>query len=256
MLQEQAREYRAEAYQLQSVGDLIRALSLYQKAVEIDPLYVEAHNDIGVIYEKQGNLEEAKRSYERALEIDAKFMPAHTNLAFLYEKTGDIQKATYHWKQRYIQGRKGEYWHEVARQHLLKLGTYPEVRKEMMEEEAARLSRELSYQKERRRLEIIEEARLHFNIGNRAFKEGAYQDAIENLRKVLSLNPDDRQLQEEASKVLRQAISLDLKQNAFTSTKDALDYISKDDYLSAAERLKKALSAVFRITQEDFSQKK
>ncbi|MCF7875150.1 MAG: tetratricopeptide repeat protein [Candidatus Omnitrophica bacterium] len=254
LTQEQSRKYRKKGYRLQSMGDLEAALPFYQKAVEIDPGYVQAYNDLGVLYEMEGVLGEAEQYYKQALAIDPDFMPAHTNLAFLYEKKNNIKKATDHWKKRYIKGKKGDYWKEVARQHLLKLGTYPEVRKEMMEEKAASLSRELIYQREQKRLEVLEEAKLHFKLGERAFQEKDYPVAIKELRKVLSLNPSDLELKTKARKVFKRAKRFQLRQEAFVNAKDALDYMENNDYLSATAKLKSALNAVFRITQSESAQ--
>lgn len=249
---ERAREYRSEGYKLQSVGEIGRALPLYQKAIELDPLYAEAYNDIGVIYEKQGRLYDAEEYYKKALEINPDFMPVHTNLAFLYEAMGNIGKATYHWEQRYIRGQKGEYWHEVARQHLVTLGTYPEIRRERLEREAADLSRRLAYKREQERLEVLDEAKLYFSLGRQAFQEGAYANAIKNMNTVLSLDPADYKLQDKARSIIRESEHLRIRQIAFTNARDALEFIRHDDYGSAVERLQEALSASLRITREDF----
>lgn len=254
MLADQARQYRSKGYKFQTMGDFKSALSFYQKAVELDPTYAQVYNDIGVIFENRGQLKEAEKYYKKALEIKPDLMSAYTNLAFLSEKKGDIKKATYYWKKRYTQGKKGDYWREVARQHLLKLGTYPEVRKEIMEEKASKLSREVVYQREQKRLEIIEEARLYFRLGEKSFQERDYSGAIEELEKVLSLNPNDQELKEKTRKIMKKARDLHLKQSAFTNTKNALKYIENNDYLSAAERLKNALTAVYRISQKELSQ--
>lgn len=253
LLNEQARQYRKEGYRNQSGGRMSQALSFYQKAVELDPFYFEVYNDIGVVYEKQGRLGEAEAYYQKALEINSGFMPAYTNLAFLYEKMGDIPKAVEHWKERYIRGRKGEYWHEIARQRLLELGGYPEIKRKKMEKAAIRLSRELVYQREQERLEVIEEAKLHFDLGRKAFQEGVYSDAISHLNTVLALEPADQDLNQRTEKMLEEAESLQRRQRALLNTKDALDYMEGADYLSAAERLQRALEEIFRITQKDFS---
>ncbi|MCF7869707.1 MAG: tetratricopeptide repeat protein [Candidatus Omnitrophica bacterium] len=253
---QQARDYRKKGYRLQSRGDLGGALSFYQKAVGLNSDYVQAHNDLGVIYEMQGQLDEAEKYYQKALKINPDFMPAHANLALLYEKKNDIRKATYHWKKRYLKGKKGDYWQEVARQHLLKLGTYPQVRKEMMEEKAANLSKELVYQREQKRLEIIEEAKLHFKLGQRAFEERDYKTATEELGKVISLKSSDLELQEKAKKIMEKSKDFYLKQSALVDIKDALECIKDNNYFSAADKLKNALDSVFRITQEEISQKR
>jgi Flp pilus assembly protein TadD len=256
LTQQQAKQYRMQGYRLQAMGDLDEALSFYQKAIHLDPSYTQAYNDIGVVYENMEQEEKALDYYHHALKVDPNFLPSYTNLAFLYEKRGDIRNATKYWKARYIRGQKGDYWREVARQHLLKLGTYPEVRKEILEEKAARLSRELVYHREQQRLQVIEEAKLHMSLGEEAFRRGEYETAIKELNTVLSLDPEDQKIQERARKVLKEARILFLKQDAFVSTKDALEYIKNSDYTSAAERLKRALTAVFRVTQEDISQKR
>ncbi len=254
MLVAQAQHYRSEGYKFQSLGDVDRALSFYQKAVDLDPTYAQAYNDIGVIFENQGQLDRAEKYYKKALEMDSDLMAAHTNLAFVYEKKGNIKKATYYWKKRYLQGTKGDYWREVARQHLLKLGTYPEIRKEIIAKKAANLSRKITKQREQKRLEVAEERKLYFKLGERAFQEKDYLGAIEELEKFFSLNPTNPKIKEKAREIIKKSKHFNLRQSALTNTKDALEYMRNNDYLSAAERLKNALTAVYRISQEELSQ--
>ena len=42
----------------------------WQKAVEIDPTYPSAWNNLAIAYEQQGNFEQAQKAYEKALELD------------------------------------------------------------------------------------------------------------------------------------------------------------------------------------------
>jgi len=247
----QAKNYRDEGYRLQSMGDLSGALVSYQKAVQIDPQYTQAVNDLGVVYESLGDFENARIMYEKTVELDPDYLPAYTNLAFLYEKMGDVKQASYYWRKRYISGEQGDYWWEVSRQHLLKLGSYPQIRQEMLEEDASRLSRELIYLREQDRLMAVEEAKLHFDLGNNALEAGDYEIAAKEFRTVLSLNAPDAKLRAIARKLYAQAERLQLREQAYSYTKNALDYIENDDYLSAGGKLKEALTAVFRITQQE-----
>jgi Flp pilus assembly protein TadD len=247
----EARAYRERGYRLQSVGDFSGALMNYEKAVQIDPNYAEVHNDLGVIHESMGDEKKALMMYKKALDIDPDHLGTYTNLAFLYEKLGDIENATLYWKKRYLAGQQGEYWWEVARQHLLKLGTYPEVRKAVLEQEAARLSRDLIYKHEQEKLKLIEEARLHFDLGSNAFRAKDYDTAVKEFRTVLSLNAPDDKINNDSHKFMTQAQRLLLREQAYTNTKNALEYIEKDDYLSAGDKLKSALTAVFRVTQTE-----
>jgi Flp pilus assembly protein TadD len=46
------------------------AIYRWQRAVEIDPRYAEAYNDLAIAYEHEGDFEKARLSYEKALEIE------------------------------------------------------------------------------------------------------------------------------------------------------------------------------------------
>ena len=46
------------------------AIYRWEKAVEIDPTYAAAHNDLAIAYEHEGQLDKARKAYERALELD------------------------------------------------------------------------------------------------------------------------------------------------------------------------------------------
>ncbi len=42
----------------------------WQKAVEIDPTYGEAWNDLGIGYEQLGQFDDARKAYEKALAVE------------------------------------------------------------------------------------------------------------------------------------------------------------------------------------------
>ena len=46
------------------------AIYRWEKAIEIDPTYAAAYNNLAVAYEHEGMLDKAREAYERALEID------------------------------------------------------------------------------------------------------------------------------------------------------------------------------------------
>jgi len=250
LMLEDAKAYRDQGYRLQSLGDLKEALVYYQKAIELDPIFTQAYNDLGVVYESLGNEKRAEEMYKKVLDLDPGYLGAYTNLAFLYEKMGDVKNASFYWQRRYELGEKGEYWWEVSRQHLLKLGTYPELKKERLEKAAARLSRELNFKREQARLRLLEEAKLHLDIASQAFKEADYTAAIKESNMVLSLNPPNEELKARAREIAQASERLRFKEKAFADTNNALEYMKSGDYLSAGEKLKSALEATFRISQE------
>jgi len=46
------------------------AIYRWERAVEIDPSYAAAHNDLAIAYEHEGEFAKAKASYEKALELE------------------------------------------------------------------------------------------------------------------------------------------------------------------------------------------
>jgi tetratricopeptide (TPR) repeat protein len=250
IVKSEAQAYREEGYKSQSMGDLKTALTYYQKAVQMDDKYFEAINDLGVVYEAMGEGDKAVDMYKGALKIKEDYLPAYSNLAFYYEKSGDVKLASSFWRKRYEMGIKGEYWTEVAKQHLLALGDYPELRKEKLEAQALTLSKDLAYKREQARLKNLEEAKLHFYVGSNLFLKNDYRACFKELETVLSLNPDDADLIKKTNDLYKQAKRSYAKDQAVAYTQEALNYLKADDYLSAGEKLKSALSATFNVSQD------
>ncbi|MCP4652377.1 MAG: tetratricopeptide repeat protein [Candidatus Omnitrophica bacterium] len=248
---EQSREYRELGYKLQMKGSADEAMAYYQKAIEMDPQYAEAHNDLGVIYENMGDFDNALLEYKRALEIDSNYLPVYTNLAFLYEKRGNVLNASHYWKKRYDLGQEGDYWWEVSRQHLLKLGTYPQLRRERLERQAASLSQNLVYDREQKRLKTIDEARLHLEVGVGFLKRGDHKAAIKEFETAGFLNPADPDLSMQIQDFYRKALQMVNKEEAKDNAEQALKHIDKEDYLSAGDKLKESLTSVLLISQEE-----
>jgi Flp pilus assembly protein TadD len=45
------------------------AIYRWEKAVELDPTYAAAYNDLAIAYEHEGQLDKARKAYEKALEL-------------------------------------------------------------------------------------------------------------------------------------------------------------------------------------------
>jgi len=67
------------------------ALYRWQKAVEIDPTYAAAWNNLAIAYEHEGKFEDAKKAYEKALELDPKNLMIRQNYD-LFKEINDRTK--------------------------------------------------------------------------------------------------------------------------------------------------------------------
>jgi Tfp pilus assembly protein PilF len=63
----------------------------WQKAVEIDPTYAAAWNNLAVAFEQQGNFEKAREAYEKAVELDPKNLLLRQNYD-LFKEINDRTK--------------------------------------------------------------------------------------------------------------------------------------------------------------------
>lgn len=121
-LREEAVTYRVQGYEAQRRGEKTSALSLYQKATQLDPSYPTPHNDAGVLLEEAGRLEEAQRAYQQALSLNPNYLEAHANLAMLYERLDQKARAISHWMRRYQLGEPSDPWTARAKERLVALG--------------------------------------------------------------------------------------------------------------------------------------
>jgi Flp pilus assembly protein TadD len=66
------------------------AIYRWEKAVELDPTYAAAYNDLAIAYEHEGQLEKARKAYEKALEL----APNNAQIRQNYELFKEINDRT------------------------------------------------------------------------------------------------------------------------------------------------------------------
>ena len=65
----------------------------YTECLKINSRSVDAHNNLGILFNQFGKFQESIRCYEKAIEINPNFFPAHNNLGFVLSKLGKYKKA-------------------------------------------------------------------------------------------------------------------------------------------------------------------
>jgi tetratricopeptide (TPR) repeat protein len=74
-------------------GQYDRAISDFNKALEINPGYAEAYNNRGVAYGFKGQHDKAISDYSKAIEIDPEGVKAYHNRAWQYTLKGQFDQA-------------------------------------------------------------------------------------------------------------------------------------------------------------------
>lgn len=87
------KEHFNKAVTLQDKGLLDEALSLYKKAIEMNPYAAEAYFNIGVIYQEKGLSDKAALNYEIAIGLNKDFLEAHHNLGVVFKEKGIFHEA-------------------------------------------------------------------------------------------------------------------------------------------------------------------
>ena len=191
------RIYREEGYLLQSKGDLDGAMTLYQKAAQIDPSYAVVYNDLGVVYEAKGMLDRAEESYLKAIKIDPKFLSPYSNLAIFYENKRDLDQAKIYWEKRVRLGSGEDAWTQKARKRLedIRLVLSDRPLEDIREREVASFLKDIENQKQifgegnkGRSLRLFEKAKM-------SFEAGEYAAAIKEALDAQQLDPSNKDIE-------------------------------------------------------------
>ena len=74
-------------------GDFDRALALYRESLEIDPVQVSVHSNLGVVLYSMGRLDDALVQYAHALELNPDFVDALSNQGLALTDLGRLDEA-------------------------------------------------------------------------------------------------------------------------------------------------------------------
>ncbi|MBM4273474.1 MAG: tetratricopeptide repeat protein [Deltaproteobacteria bacterium] len=100
---DQARNLFRQALDLDfGVENILKKEQLYRRAVELCPTYVEAHNNLGDVYEHQGRFDEAIAQYKEAVRLKPEAPEPYLGLGDVYFKTNRHEEA----RRWYEEGRK------------------------------------------------------------------------------------------------------------------------------------------------------
>lgn len=193
-LQRQARIYRVQGLQQQDMGNLDAAMSFYQKAIELDPSYSVAYNDLGIIYEAKGMADRAEDSYQKAVTVDPIYLSSYSNLAALYEAKGDLNKAASYWKKRVELGLPNDKWTQKAKERfdaLMRLS--PAFKQEVLKQQVLDLDKKVAELKKFKKQEDLKKAKEHVGSARKLYNGAEYNKAMHEVKLALFLDPQEKE---------------------------------------------------------------
>jgi len=87
------RELFYTALSQQKQGEKEQAIKGYKKIIEMDPMNVEAHTNLGVIYKNMGKLGQAVKEFQTVLSMNPRHENAHNNLGVIFYVQGNLKTA-------------------------------------------------------------------------------------------------------------------------------------------------------------------
>lgn len=83
----QALDFFSQAYKTEQAGDFVAAIELYRRAIDLNPHYSYAYNNLGnLLSEDSAKYNEAEADYRKAIELNPTYADAYNNLGFLLSK--------------------------------------------------------------------------------------------------------------------------------------------------------------------------
>ncbi|MCP4269661.1 MAG: tetratricopeptide repeat protein [Candidatus Brocadiaceae bacterium] len=77
----------------QKLGNIANAIKEYETVLTLDPDNAETHNNMGVIYREQNNLDKAAEHYQYVVSLNPGMEEAHNNLGVIYYIRGNFREA-------------------------------------------------------------------------------------------------------------------------------------------------------------------
>ena len=208
-LSSQARQYREDGLEKQRMGNLAEAMSLYQKAVVLDPGYAVAWNDLGIIYEAAGSPDRAKESYLRAIKIDPGYLSAYTNIALLYEGQRDLDRAAFYWAKRAELGSFDDPWTQKAAYRFkdIRAVLSDSSIADTQEAEVLELIKDVSIYKSAINSNDKLMAQDHFNKARQSYDKGDLATAVKEALDAQLFDQDNQEIEAFIEKAELRALS-------------------------------------------------
>lgn len=200
--------YEAELYYVlgtnaSNAGKTDEAKACFERTLEIDPEFADAHNNLGAEYYERGQYDEAINHFSRAAEIQIDGEDTFYNLGAAYYKRGDINDAIRNWL-RVIELNPSNV---TARYHLGSV-----LLEQKRSEEAAEQFREAVRYKPDFKAAVT-------NLGVALERMGHAEEAVPQYERAIELDPNDALPRDNLIKVLNK---LERYEEALAACQDAI----------------------------------
>lgn len=192
-------------------GNLDLAELEFKTAVELSPDYTEAYNNLGVVAKRKGDLNGAKEYFMKALKLDDNYGAAYSHLSMVYLDLGDLGNALSYGKIAAKRGSTMPITHyNLGIVYLEVNNQKPNKNYDKDAESELKIATELDPRMYEAHLAL---ARLYT-------KQGRYELATIRYRLALQVKPFDAKVWNELGKAYQSMGQTTLAENAFKAAKE------------------------------------
>jgi tetratricopeptide (TPR) repeat protein len=175
-----------------SAGRYVEAIEELQKAISLDPEYIDAHNNLAVACTRMEMFEEAIKELHEAIRLNPGHAEAHSNLGNIYARLGRYEEAIAELHEAIRLNPSYACTHNNLGEIYVELGRYGDAIKEY--EYALRLDPEFP--------------EAYFGLGFAYYNLGSYDRAARALIRAVYLDPELLEyVPEKLSLKVRQGVS-------------------------------------------------
>jgi tetratricopeptide (TPR) repeat protein len=156
------------------MGQLDEAANCYERALVIQPDYIEVHNNLGNTLNLLGQTDEALNSYKQALSINPDYADAHNNLGIIHHEMGQLDEAIKCYEKTIDINPENAEAHNNLGVTLNKLTQFHEAINCYRQALAINPNYDESY----------------FNLGTTLYELGGSDEALNSYKQTLIINPD------------------------------------------------------------------
>jgi len=172
---------------LMQKGQVDDAITHFQEAIRIAPIYTQAHYNLGVAYDKKDRLDDAIAQYQAAISLDPKYAEACYNMGLDFCQKGRFDEAIVQFQDA-IRSKPdyAEAWNNLGNVLVIKGELNPAI---SQFQEAIRLKPDY--------------ADAHYNLATTFMKTGQIDEAIKEFQEDIRLNPNDTDARNKLARALQ-----------------------------------------------------
>ncbi|RMF21413.1 MAG: tetratricopeptide repeat protein, partial [Cyanobacteria bacterium J083] len=175
MVQVSADSYNEEGKKLIGRGKFAKAIELFQQAINLEPSYIKAYNNLGAAFKLQNKLKEAEVAYRQAISIQPNYAKAYYNLGVVLKQQQKLSEAEVAYRQAIVC--QADFW-----QAKLELATLLGQQQRLTESESLYL--QLTQLKPNY-------AGIYAQLGSVLYQQNKSCRAVQCYERAIALEPDN-----------------------------------------------------------------